>query len=69
MGKGLEALMSWAGSLNGVPLFVALWEWGVRADGSFLLPGPHEAPAALLAFDHDKSEGKRAMALSGLPSV
>lgn len=45
--RGVEALLGWGGSLTGVLLFVALWEWGSLVYGSFLLPGPRDALAAL----------------------
>lgn len=45
--RGVETLLGWGGSLTGVLLFVALWEWGSLAYGSFLLPGPRDALAAL----------------------
>ncbi|TFH85975.1 ABC transporter permease [Billgrantia azerbaijanica] len=45
--RSLETLLGWGGSLTGVLLFVALWEWGSLAYGSFLLPGPRDALAAL----------------------
>lgn len=44
----VEMLLGWGGSLTGVLLFVALWEWGSQLYGSFLLPGPRDALAALV---------------------
>ena len=45
--RGVATLLGWGGSLTGVLLFVALWEWGSLAYGSFLLPGPRDALSAL----------------------
>ncbi|MGM0700897.1 MAG: ABC transporter permease [Pseudomonadota bacterium] len=46
--RGVATLLGWGGSLTGVLLFVALWEWGSEAYGSFLLPGPRDALGALV---------------------
>ncbi|MCC5881744.1 MAG: ABC transporter permease subunit [Halomonas sp.] len=45
--RGVIAVLGWGGSLTGVLLFVALWEWGSQVYGSFLLPGPRDALGAL----------------------
>ncbi|PSF07133.1 ABC transporter permease [Marinobacter fuscus] len=50
MGSLIRTVLGWGGSLTGVLLFVALWEWGSLAYGSFLLPGPRDALASLLTF-------------------
>lgn len=42
--------LSWGGSLTGILLFVALWEWGSLNYGSFLLPGPRDALASIKGF-------------------
>ncbi len=51
--RGVATLLGWGGSLTGVLLFVALWEWGSLAYGSFLLPGPRDALAALGRLWHE----------------
>jgi len=50
MGRVISTSLGWGGSLTGILLFVALWEWGSLAYGSFLLPGPRDALASLVAF-------------------
>ncbi|HSH56552.1 MAG TPA: ABC transporter permease [Halomonas sp.] len=50
--RGIKSLLGWGGSLTGVLLFVALWEWGSLAYGSFLLPGPRDALMALARLTH-----------------
>ncbi|MCL7928702.1 ABC transporter permease [Halomonas llamarensis] len=50
MGSVIRTCLGWGGSLTGVLLFVALWEWGSLAYGSFLLPGPRDALSSLRAF-------------------
>ncbi|GGC60461.1 ABC transporter permease [Marinobacter halophilus] len=50
MGRFISTSLSWGGSLTGILLFVALWEWGSLAYGSFLLPGPRDALAAIMNF-------------------
>lgn len=50
MGGVIRTGLGWGGSLTGVLLFVALWEWGSLAYGSFLLPGPRDALAAIHLF-------------------
>lgn len=50
MGSWIRTGLGWSGSLTGVLLFVALWEWGSQAYGSFLLPGPRDAMSSLVSF-------------------
>ncbi|MFW5825101.1 MAG: ABC transporter permease [Marinobacter sp.] len=50
MSSWIRTGLGWGGSLTGVLLFVALWEWGSLAWGSFLLPGPRDTLASLVSF-------------------
>lgn len=50
MGSLIRSGLGWGGSLTGVLLFVALWEWGSLSYGSFLLPGPRDALSSLVGF-------------------
>jgi len=50
MGSVIRIGLSWGGSLTGILLFVALWEWGSLNYGSFLLPGPRDALASIQRF-------------------
>jgi NitT/TauT family transport system permease protein len=50
MGNLIRTVLGWGGSLTGVLLFVALWEWGSLHYGSFLLPGPEDALASVARF-------------------
>lgn len=53
MGGLIRGSLSWAGSLTGVLLFAAFWEWGSLVYGSFLLPGPRDAIGALVELAVD----------------
>lgn len=50
MGSLIRSGLGWGGSLTGVLLFVALWEWGSLSYGSFLLPGPRDALSSIVGF-------------------
>lgn len=50
MGSLIRAGLSWGGSLTGILLFVALWEWGSVNYGNFLLPGPRDTLASVQDF-------------------
>ncbi len=50
MGNMIRTVLGWGGSLTGVLLFVALWQWGSLHYGSFLLPGPGDALASVVQF-------------------